>query len=53
MSADGQTIVSRSGNKTVKVWNFDLDYLLTKGCERLQDYLNSHPEVDRSQLCPK
>jgi WD40 repeat protein len=53
VSADGQTIVSGSKDKAMKVWHFDLDYLLTKGCEQLQEYLSSHPEEDRSQLCPK
>jgi WD40 repeat protein len=52
VSGDGQTIISGGDNKA-NIWHFDLDYLLTKGCEKLQDYLNSHPEEDRSQLCPK
>jgi WD40 repeat protein len=53
ISANGQILVSSGSDRTVKVWHFDLDYLLVKGCEQLQEYLNSHPEVDRSQLCPK
>jgi WD40 repeat protein len=48
LSDDGQTIVSGSKDRTVNVWHFDLNYLLTKGCEQLQEYLNSHPKIDRS-----
>jgi WD40 repeat protein len=53
ISADGKTIVSGSYDKTVRIWHFDLDYLLAKGCEQIKDYLNSHPEVNREELCPK
>jgi WD40 repeat protein len=53
MSADGQTIVSSSDDKTVRVWHFDLDYLLARGCSQIEDYLNSHPKVNRKELCPK
>jgi WD40 repeat protein len=53
VSADGQTIVSGSDDKTVRVWHFDLDYLLARGCDQIKDYLNSHPKVNRKELCPK
>jgi hypothetical protein len=43
-----QVIVSGGSDKTVRVWHFDLNYLFTKGCEQLQEYLNSYPEEDRS-----
>jgi WD40 repeat protein len=52
ISGDGKTIVSGSYDKTVRVWHFDLDYLLAKGCEQIDDYLNSHPKVNREELCP-
>lgn len=52
ISGDGKTIVSGSYDKTVRVWHFDLDYLLAKGCEQIEDYLNSHPKVNREELCP-
>jgi WD40 repeat protein len=51
ISADGKTIAS-TGEKTVRMWHFDLDYLLAKGCEQIDDYLNSHPKVNREELCP-
>lgn len=53
VSANGKTIVSINENGTIRVWHFDLDYLLAKGCEQLKDYLNSHPEVNREEICPK
>jgi WD40 repeat protein len=53
VSADGRTIVTGSQDNTIKVWHLDLDYLLAKGCEQLKDYLNSHPEVNREEICPK
>jgi WD40 repeat protein len=52
ISGDGKTIVSGSYDKTVRVWHFDLDYLLAKGCEQIEDYLNTHPKVNRDELCP-
>lgn len=52
ISGDGKTIVSGRYDKTVRVWHFDLDYLLAKGCEQIEDYLNSHPKVNREELCP-
>jgi WD40 repeat protein len=53
VSGDGRTIVSRSIRGVMKIYHFDLDYLLAKGCEQLKDYLNSHPEVNREEICPK
>jgi WD40 repeat protein len=53
ISADGKTIVTGNSDATFKIWHFDLDYLLAKGCEQLNDYLNSHPEVNREEICPK
>lgn len=52
ISGDGKTIVSGSYDKTVRIWHFDLDYLLAKGCEQIEDYLNSHPKLNREELCP-
>jgi WD40 repeat protein len=53
ISADGKTIVTGNSDNTIKIWHFDLDYLLAKGCEQLKDYLDTHPEVNREEICPK
>jgi WD40 repeat protein len=47
-SQDGKTLISVSSDGMVKFWNFDLDDLLTKGCDWLRDYLNTNPEVDET-----
>ncbi len=48
-SADGKTLVSSSDRQGVAVWNLDLDDLLKQGCDRLQPYLQSHPD---REVCP-
>ena len=52
-SPDGNTIASASWDNTVKLWNFDLDDLLVRGCNWARDYLKNNPnlsEEDR-RLC--
>ena len=40
-----------SADNTVKLWNFDLDDLLVRGCNWARDYLKYNaPEEDRN-LC--
>jgi WD40 repeat protein len=45
-SEDGKTLISVSSDGMVKFWNFDLDDLLTQGCDWLRDYLTTNVEVD-------
>jgi WD40 repeat protein/uncharacterized caspase-like protein len=52
-SPDGKFLLSASENAGVILWNLDLDNLLEQGCDRLRDYLKSHPNLQPSdrQLC--
>jgi WD40 repeat protein len=51
-SPNGKTIAS-SSDKTVKLWNWDLDDLLVRGCNWVRDYLENNPNIDESDryLC--
>ncbi|WP_414622747.1 WD40 repeat domain-containing protein, partial [Calothrix sp. CCY 0018] len=51
-SPDGKTLASGSADKTIKLWSLDLDDLLSKGCEYLEEYLITRDEL-RGELCPK
>lgn len=44
-SPDGTTLVSASDDTTVKLWNFNLDFLLSKGCTHLEIYLKTRPQI--------
>ena len=37
----------------VTMWNLNLDYLLSKGCNWVRDYLENNPQVSKSDkhLC--
>ncbi|MEY3222805.1 MAG: hypothetical protein RLZZ203_1661, partial [Cyanobacteriota bacterium] len=52
-SADGKTIVTASSDNTARVSPADnLDYLLSRGCEWLNDYLVINPqELEKLQVC--
>jgi roadblock/LC7 domain-containing protein len=52
-SPDGKTIVTASSDNTARVSPADnLDYLLSRGCEWLNDYLVINPqELEKLQVC--
>jgi WD40 repeat protein len=52
-SPDSQTLTSVSVDGIVKFWNFDLEDLLVCGCNWVQDYLKTNPNVSESDrtLC--
>ena len=47
----GNTIASASKDMTVKLWNFDLDDLLVRGCDWLRDYLKYNAPEEDKDLC--
>ena len=49
-SADGKTLFSASEATGFHQWDLNGDALLERGCDRLQDYLQTHPSLDKSLL---
>ncbi len=53
-SPDGKIIASASKDGKVIFWSLQLDDLLTRGCQWLQDYFLTHPEThDNLRPCSK
>ncbi|MEM9271789.1 MAG: hypothetical protein AAGA80_02325 [Cyanobacteria bacterium P01_F01_bin.143] len=56
-SPDGKTLVSASNDKNIILWNLDaltmdVDKLLERGCNWLQDYLTNRPEkLEELETC--
>jgi len=52
-SADGNTLATGSQDKTIKLWNFDLDFLMARSCDWIRNYLTHNPNVSESDrhLC--
>jgi WD40 repeat protein len=53
MSGDGKTIITGDNSNDIRIWDFNLDSLLTKGCTLIKDYLKTHPEENKDGMCPK
>ncbi|MEL6495817.1 MAG: caspase family protein [Cyanobacteria bacterium J06623_7] len=52
-SSDDKTLISGEAQQSLFQWNLDLDHLLSKGCDRLTDYLTTNPNVkpEEQKLC--
>ncbi|MBE9062991.1 AAA-like domain-containing protein [cf. Phormidesmis sp. LEGE 11477] len=48
ISTDDSTVVTGSEDGTAKVWDRNLDSLVVKGCNWLQEYFDTHPEEDKT-----
>ena len=52
-SQDGKTLASGSRDGTIKLWSLELDKVMEKGCDWVQDYLNNNPNVSKEdrEIC--
>ncbi|MEO0770517.1 MAG: WD40 repeat domain-containing protein, partial [Cyanobacteria bacterium J06649_4] len=50
--SSGSRLVSASTDGTVRVWELDLDVLMSQSCQWLDDWLLAHPEL-RQQICER
>jgi WD40 repeat protein len=46
-SPDGQTLASASDDNTIILWNLNIDDLLVRGCNWVDDYLKHNRNVDQ------
>jgi WD40 repeat protein len=46
-SSDGQTLASASDDNTIILWNLDLDDLVVRGCQWVDDYLKHNRNLEQ------
>ncbi|MGJ3254324.1 MAG: caspase family protein [Elainellaceae cyanobacterium] len=52
-SADGDTLLSGSKDRSIIAWSFNLSELMQQACDRLSSYLTTNPDVsqDDQEIC--
>ncbi|MEL7070687.1 MAG: caspase family protein [Cyanobacteria bacterium J06581_3] len=51
LSDNGQWMVSSSVNSGTRLQSWDLDYLLSEGCQQIDAYLSTNPTGQRERIC--
>ncbi|MEH1902764.1 MAG: WD40 repeat domain-containing protein, partial [Nostoc sp.] len=49
-SPDGKTIATASSDKTIKLWDLDLDSLMRRSCDSVRGYLTYNPLKDNPDV---
>jgi len=50
-SPDGELLASGSWDGKVILWSLDLEDLIARSCDWLQDYLATHPDAAEQEIC--
>ncbi|NEQ69068.1 MAG: hypothetical protein F6K21_26915 [Symploca sp. SIO2D2] len=50
-SPDGKFLASGGNDGKVILWSLDLEDLIARGCDWLQDYLATHPDAEEQEIC--
>ncbi len=50
-SPDGTQVASTGDDGTIIIWSWDLDDLMARGCNWIEDYLRSNPDEELQEIC--